>query len=271
MIGKTIRMQRLFNGNLDSENIIIAAVDHGMFQGVQPGLEDEGKVLAGMTNADALLLGPGMIEHYPNVFFKKQNPTLITRLSFTSAYCFPWKYEDGYTGEMFTPSYLQSLGADIIVTSLQLQTKSQKIDADNAKVWGKIVMEKEILGLPLIGEFHPTIYENIDKNKWHDLIYRGCRILCELGADMIKTFYTDERFGEITSSVPIPIFILGSKKLSKEIDALKLVENAIRNGARGIAFGRNIFQAKNPNKMIDAFKAIIKEGKSAEEALKILE
>jgi len=270
LIGKKIRMQKLFNGDMENENIVISAVDHGMFQGVQPGLEDEGKVLKNMVNADALLLGPGMIDKYPEIFYKKDSPTLITRLSFTSAYCFPWGYEEGHTQEMFTPSYLQSLGADIIVTSLQLKTSSQAIDANNARVWGKIVIEKERLGLPLIGEFHPTIYENVDKDEWHDLIKRGCRILCELGADMIKTFYTDERFHEITSSVPIPIFILGSKKLSKEIDALKLVEDANKNGARGIAFGRNIFQAKDPNKIIDAFQAIMKKGASAKEALELL-
>lgn len=124
MIGKKIRMQKLFKGNLESENIVISAVDHGMFQGVQPGLEDEGKVLKNMTNADALLLGPGMIDKYPEVFYKKDSPILITRLSFTSAYCFPWGYEEGHTEEMFTPSYLQSLGADMIVTSLQLKTSS---------------------------------------------------------------------------------------------------------------------------------------------------
>jgi DhnA family fructose-bisphosphate aldolase class Ia len=270
MTGKKIRMQRLFNGSLEKENIIISAVDHGMFQGVQPGLENEGEVLKSMTNADALLLGPGMIEHYPEVFYKKDGPTLITRLSFTSAYCFPWKYEDGSTEEMFTPSYLQSLGADIIVTSLQLKTSSQAIDAVNAGIWGKIVMEKERLGLPLIGEFHPTIYENVDKDEWHNLIKTGCRILAELGADMIKTFYTDERFYEVTSSVPIPIFILGSKKLPNEIDALKLVENAIKGGARGIAFGRNIFQAKSPHKVIEALKAVVKKGFTANEAVELL-
>jgi DhnA family fructose-bisphosphate aldolase class Ia len=270
MIGKKIRMQRLFNGNLNKENIVIAAVDHGMFQGVQPGLEDEGKMLKSMSGSDAIILGPGMIDKYPDVFYKKESPNLITRLSFTSAYCFPWGYEEGHTEEMFTPSYLQSLGADVIVTSLQLKTSSQAIDANNAKVWGKIVMEKERLGLPLIGEFHPTVYENVDKDEWHDLIKRGCRILCELGADMIKTFYTDERFDEITSSTPLPIFILGSKKLPQENYALRLVEEAIKNGARGIAFGRNIFQAKDPKKMIRAFQAIMKKGATANEALEIL-
>lgn len=270
LIGKKIRIQRLFNGNLEKENILISAVDHGMFQGVQPGLENFNDALQMMAEADAILISPGMIEHFPYIFYKKTNPLLITRLSYTSSYCFPWKYEDGYTSEMFSPSYLQSLGADIIVTSLQLKTKSQEIDANNASVWGKIVMEKEKIGMPLIGEFHPTVYENVDKDQWHDLIKRGCRILCELGADMIKTFYTDERFGEITSSVPIPIFILGSKKMNSEFEALKLVEDGIKNGARGIAFGRNIFEMKHPDKTIKAMKKIVKENEKAKNVLEIL-
>lgn len=167
---------------------------------------------------------------------------------------------------MFTPGYLQSLGADVIVTSLQLKTGTEAIDANNASLWGKVVEEKERLGLPLMGEFHPTVYENVDKDEWHDLIKRGCRILTELGADLIKTFYTDERFYEITQSVPVPIVILGSKKLPREIDALKLAEQAISNGARGLAFGRNIFQTRNPGNMIQALQAVVKEKQPAEAA-----
>ena len=271
MTGKTIRMQRLFNGNLKRENIVICAVDHGMFQGVQPGLERMADRLKDALQADAILMGPGMIQHYPQFFFKRNGPVLITRLAYTSAYCFPWNYSEGHTRDMFTPGYLQSLGADIIVTSLQLKTGSEQIDAENAEVWGKVVMEKERLGIPLIGEFHPTVYENVHEDEWHDLIKRGCRILCELGADMIKTFYTDERFSEITGSVPIPIFVLGSKKLPREIDVLDLAEHAVAGGARGVAIGRNIFQARSPRRMIEALRLVVKRGKSAAEAARSLE
>jgi fructose-bisphosphate aldolase/2-amino-3,7-dideoxy-D-threo-hept-6-ulosonate synthase len=271
MIGKTIRLQKLFNGNLLRENIVICAVDHGMFQGVQSGLEDLGLRLQDAATADAILMGPGMIERFPKVFFRRAAPTLITRLGFTSAYCFQWDYHEGHSREMFTPEYLQSLGADAIVTSLQLKSSSQRIDAENAEAWGRVVMGKERLGLPLIGEFHPAVYENVDKDEWHDLIKTGCRILCELGADMIKTFYTDERFSEITEAVPIPIFVLGSKKMPREIDVLRLAEHAVRDGARGVAIGRNIFQSSNPRRMIGALKMVVKKGKPAGEAVQVLE
>ena len=269
MTGKEIRLNRLFNGDLEKENIIISAIDHGMFQGVQPGLEKMESILESSQTVDAILLGPGMIEHNRK-YFHRAKPTLITRLGFTSAYCFPWDYHSGVTRRMFSPSYLQALGADVIVTSFQLKTGSEQIDADNASLWGEGVEEKERLGLPLMGEFHPAVYEDVERDEWHDLIKRGCRILAELGADLIKTFYTDERFGEITQSVPVPIVVLGSKKLPEEIDALRLAEHAVAGGARGVAIGRNIFQAKDPGKMIHALRAVVKDKKSADESAALL-
>lgn len=270
MTGKIIRLQKLFNGNLKKENIIISAIDHGMFQGVQPGLENVREALEASMTADAILMGPGMIEHYGDFFYNKNSPTIISRSGFTTSYCFPWEYHEGHSEYMFSPAFLQSLGVEIIVSSLQLKTNSQQIDAKNAEIWGRLVTEKERLGIPLMGEFHPAVYEGIDKDEWHELIKSGCRILAELGADLIKTFYTDKRFEEITVAVPVPIVVLGSKKLPSETDALALAENALNGGARGVAFGRNIFQASNPKKMIRALAAVLKEGRKAKEASEFL-
>ena len=270
MNGKRVRMLRLFDGDLASGRVVIAALDHGMFQGVQPGLERMDEALANSMGADAMLTGPAMIERCADVVARRAGPVLISRAGFTSAYCFPWNYHEGHTRPLFDPSYLLSMGAEIVVSSLQLRTGSERIDAENAEVWGRVVVEKERLGMPLIGEFHPTVFENVDKDEWHDLVKSGCRILCELGADMIKTFYTDDRFSEIVEAVPVPIFILGSKKLPRERDVLDLAERAVRGGARGVVIGRNIFQAKNPAGMIRALKAVVKDRLPARDAEGIL-
>ncbi len=271
MTGKQIRLQRLFDGDLRSGRIVVSAIDHGMFQGIQPGLENLSSIMTASQGADAILMGPGMIEHYAEHFFRRGGPLLITRITYASTYCFPWNYKEGHTRSMFSASYLQSLGADAIVSSLQLKTGSEKIDTENAEVWGRIVEEKERLGLPLIGEFHPVEYENVEKDAWHELIATGCRTLCELGADCIKTFYTDERFAQITESVPVPILVLGSKKLPRDLDSLHLAEDAVRHGARGVAFGRNVFMARNPARMIEALCAVVKQGATAAEAAGLLE
>jgi DhnA family fructose-bisphosphate aldolase class Ia len=87
-----------------------------------------------------------------------------------------------------------------------------------------------------------------------------CRIACELGADAIKTFYTGERFADVTGGVPIPVFALGAEKLEREVDALELAHKAVRAGARGIVFGRNIIQAPDSAKVLGALKAVVQDG-----------
>ena len=44
----------------------------------------------------------------------------------------------------------------------------------------------------------------------------------------------------------------------KEKDALSLAYRAVSDGARGVAFGRNVFQAKNPEVFFQVLKEIVK-------------
>jgi DhnA family fructose-bisphosphate aldolase class Ia len=78
---------------------------------------------------------------------------------------------------------------------------------------------------------------------------------------MVKTFYTGPKFEEIIKATPVPVLALGAKKTPKEIDALRLAADAVRSGARGIVFGRNVLQAKTPEKFLDALKEIVKAHK----------
>jgi putative autoinducer-2 (AI-2) aldolase len=89
------------------------------------------------------------------------------------------------------------------------------------------------------------------------------RMCAELGANFIKTYYTEEGFETITSCCPVPIVIAGGKKLS-EPDALKMCRNAIDQGAAGVDMGRNIFQSPHPVAMIQAVRAVVHGGESAE-------
>jgi putative autoinducer-2 (AI-2) aldolase len=91
------------------------------------------------------------------------------------------------------------------------------------------------------------------------------RMCAELGAHFIKTYYVEKEFETITSCCPVPIVIAGGKKLP-EPDALKMCYNAIRQGAAGVDMGRNIFQAPNPVAMIQAVRAVVHGGETAEKA-----
>lgn len=89
------------------------------------------------------------------------------------------------------------------------------------------------------------------------------RLCAELGAHFIKTYYVEKEFETVTSCCPVPIVIAGGKKLP-EADALKMCRNAIDQGAAGVDMGRNIFQSPNPIAMIQAVRAVVHGGESAE-------
>ena len=99
----------------------------------------------------------------------------------------------------------------------------------------------------------------VGKEMTRDARYLGlaCRISAEIGAHMVKTYYT-EGFEKLVRDTPVPVVIAGGKKLP-ELDALKMARNAIDQGASGVDMGRNIFQAKCPRAMIRAVRSVVHE------------
>jgi 3-hydroxy-5-phosphonooxypentane-2,4-dione thiolase len=86
----------------------------------------------------------------------------------------------------------------------------------------------------------------------------ACRMIAELGANFVKTYYVDDDFETITASCPVPIVMAGGKKMP-ELDALTMAYNAIDQGAAGVDMGRNIFQADAPEAMIQAVGKVVHE------------
>jgi DhnA family fructose-bisphosphate aldolase class Ia len=120
--------------------------------------------------------------------------------------------------------------------------------------------------MPLIGEVFPVGGMRERPDELHDYIKKTCRIVCELGADAIKTFYTGDRFAEVTEGTPIPVFALGAEKLDSEVDALELAHRAVAAGARGVVFGRNVLQARQPAQFLRGLKAVVRGSATPEEA-----
>jgi putative autoinducer-2 (AI-2) aldolase len=84
------------------------------------------------------------------------------------------------------------------------------------------------------------------------------RILAELGAHMVKTYYCDN-FDEVAAACPVPLVVAGGKKLPEK-EALTLAYRSIAGGARGVDMGRNIFQSLHPVAMLRAIRKIVHEG-----------
>lgn len=265
MTGKDIRLNRLFT---NGENAVVVAIDHGEFDGPLPGMIDMPEVVKKVDpGVSAVLLSPGMLAHCGHAFAYKGAPMSIVRLNWSTVYCFHWKYNDANTVKAMSVADAVAAGAEVALVSLTLQTGSEARDAANVAVFCELVNEAKILGIPVVGEFFPPRSDKLSKEQMHEQVFRSCRIVAELGADLIKTFYT-YKFNEVTASCPIPILGLGAEKTPKQIQALELAEKIVQNGGRGVVFGRNAIQVANPGAFQRALCDVVKRGVSAKSAVK---
>ena len=116
-------------------------------------------------------------------------------------------------------------------------------------------------GIPTLG------VTAVGKNLTRDARYLSLatRICAENGANVVKTYYCEENFEQVTNACPIPIVIAGGKKLP-ERDALQLAYSAISQGAAGVDMGRNIFQSDCPIGMLKAVREIVHNTATVDQA-----
>jgi DhnA family fructose-bisphosphate aldolase class Ia len=255
--GEDIRLARLFDGG---SNAVVAAIDHGLYNGPRPGFEDLAAIVGSLAAADAILISPGSAAHVAPVFSGRGAPAMMVRLNWGTQYATQWDYRESRSVPMISAAQAVSLGADVVLVGMSIKTGSEAVDAENVEMVARCVAEKRVAGVPIVGEVYPAGHEDISPEERHEVISIGCRIVAELGVDLVKTFHTGERFSEIVRSTPVPILALGAKKLAREIDALELAATAVRDGARGVVFGRNLIQARSPERFLDALQDIVKRG-----------
>jgi DhnA family fructose-bisphosphate aldolase class Ia len=256
MNGKDIRMSRLFSGG---KHPVIVAMDHGQTFGPVPGLIDFTAAAERLAEADGVLLAPQMLRFSGNLFKVRGAPLAITRLTWNTRLCEPWGYHEAQVTQAMTAERALALGADAIMAGIVLQTGSEWRDTENVSLFTQIAEECHRLGLPLIGEVFPAGEPEVGDEAFQDYILKGCRIIAELGAEAVKTFYTGPRFQEIVEATPVPVFALGAQKLENPLQALELAQTAIKAGARGVVFGRNVIQAAHPDRFLRALKAVVKD------------
>ena len=265
MTGKELRLDKLFT---KGENAVVVAIDHGMFDGPIPGMIDLKETVKKINPCvDAVLLSAGMLRHVGDAFNYKGAPMPIVRLNWSTVYCFHWKYNEAATVIATQVEDALAAGAEIVLVSLTLQTGSEAQDAKNIEVYCKLVNDARKWGVPVVGEFFPPHSDDLTPEQMHKKVYASCRILSELGADLIKTFYTND-FKKVTASSPVPVLGLGAAKKPTHREALQLAADEIRDGARGVVFGRNAIQVNDPFKFQAALCDVVKGRLTVDGAVK---
>ena len=113
----------------------------------------------------------------------------------------------------------------------------------------------------------PTGHGGLSAEQLHENVLAGSRIVAELGADAIKTFYTSD-FKQMTACCPVPVLGLGAEKLPTQQDALMLAQREVADRAGGVVFGRNAIQVPDPFAFQAALCDVVKRSAPSEEAAK---
>ena len=265
MSNRDIKLDRFFS---KGEKAVVISMDHGYINGPTKGMINLPETIAKVVpEADAILLSPGMLKNVGSAFSYKGAPMSIVRLNWSPMFYGAWKNEQSYFSQAFSVRDAVMLGADMILVCLVLNTGDDKLDAQNIELFGKIASQARQLGVPVVGEYLCKNFESVSPEELQDAIYRGARIVSEMGADCIKVPYTCN-FSEVVDACPVPLLGLGGSKLDTVSDALKLALNIIDDGGKGVVFGRNVLQRENPIEIQKALIAVVKGKMSVEEAVK---
>ena len=264
MSGINLRIQKLFNGK---KNLVISAIDHVMEYGDQPGIEDSRKAIEKCMETDALLLSRFSLKRNWDLFSNRNVPMPVVRINWSSAFYYPLEYRKGYTEIATMVEDAVEAGSELVICSLFLENNNEEMETINVRIFSEVVRQKEKLGIPLIGECYVVEHKEITQEQLHSKVKRVSRVMAELGADLIKAFYTN-KFKEVVENTPVPVFSIGAEKLNSDSEVLKKAYDSISAGARGIIFGRNIFMAENPSKLISALNDVINRGLKPEDAVK---
>lgn len=255
-LGKQRRMNRIFSDG----RALIVPVDDSLIDGPKDGLHDLEKTINKIIAASpSAMLGFKTEAEYitntsniPFIF----NITASTVLS-------------SHTRKVMiaTVENAISAGADCIAAHINF---TGQYESEMLAQFAAISNECDKFGIPLMAMAYPRKevkgkdYNYLDLRKdrpdeYTELIAHCVRVVCELGADIVKTQYTgsEETFKYVTESAcGKPVVIAGGSKETVE-ESFRRISSSIRAGGSGICFGRNIFNSNHIYEFVSAAKSII--------------
>jgi len=263
VIGKLIRMERIMNR--ETGRTVIVPMDHGVSVGPIDGLIDMktmvNQVAAG--GANTIVIHKGLVEGGHRS--RGKDVGLIIHLSASTALS---PFPNAKT-LICTVTEALKLGADAVSVHVNIGNGTEK---EMLTDLGQVSREAKEWGMPLLVMMYPR-GERIKDEYDVGAIKHVARLGAELGADIVKVSYTGsmESFREVVLGCPVPVVIAGGPKMNSERDILEMVKGAVEAGGAGVSIGRNIFQHRDPSRMVGAISLIVHENAGVEEALGFLQ
>jgi len=263
IVGKRIRMERIINRN--TRKTVIVPMDHGISVGPIKGLMDMKNAVQSVAEggANAIVEHKGLVGEGHRG--KGRDIGLIIHLSASTSLS-PTPHAKTLVCSV---EEAIKLGADAVSIHINLGDSQEK---EMLNDFGRISYDARTWGIPLLAMVYPR-GEKIKDEYDVEVVKHAARVGSEMGADIVKVSYTGSRetFKEVVDGATIPVVIAGGEKMDSDRDILEMVRGSIDAGGSGVSIGRNVFQHKDPKRMVQAIAAIVNEESSVEDALKILE
>ncbi|MGY5141456.1 MAG: 2-amino-3,7-dideoxy-D-threo-hept-6-ulosonate synthase [Nitrosopumilus sp.] len=254
-----IRLNRIMRKG----KMLCIPMDHGISNGPIEGLENPADIISkceghGITS---VIINKGIIKSLPK-------PTKVGILAHFSS---STSLSLSPNRKMLTGSVEEAvaLGADGVSLHINVGGKEEP---EMLEQLGLTAEKCHRWGMPLLAMMYPR-GENVKNPHDPEIVAHVARIGAECGADIVKTLYTGDidSFSKVVKSVPVPVVIAGGPKAKTDLDILQMTEDAMKAGAKGVTYGRNIFAHKNPEKIVEALADVIFRKVSAKEAMKRIE
>jgi len=268
-----VRLNRMFG---PSGKCLDVAVDHGIFNeyGFLEGLENMPNVIAQLVKAgpDAIQMNFGQSDVLQSILGKNK-PALVMRVDIGNPYN-PTTHDVMYNilqDENNPILGALRMDAACVVCNLLLLPGEPDLHRQTVRNIGLLRTECDKYGMPMMIE--PLVMKTNDARGGYEsdgnkeMMMPLIRQARELGADVIKADPTDnpEDYYEVIEVARCPVLVRGGGKA----DLKTVFEKSyafLQQGAKGLVYGRNIYQHSNPALITKALMAMIHEDTTPDEA-----
>jgi putative autoinducer-2 (AI-2) aldolase len=231
-------------------------IDHGYFQGPTRCLErPEDTIRDLLPYADGLFVTKGVLRASIDPDIK--TPIILRVSGGTSV------VGKDLAHEIITTSVEEMIRLNVAAVGLSIFVGTD-YEKETLQSLASLADECETYGIPVMAV--TAVGKELEKRTARYLAL-ACRIAAELGAKIVKTYYSAEDFEKVTNGCPVPIVIAGGPKCETELEVFDFVYDGMQKGAIGVNLGRNVWQHPHPVAMMKALNSVIHDNATPKQAL----